>query len=219
MPDIDTDIARADRQEFLDMLCNKYGHDNVSSVGTLTVMGVKNGVKDVMRVLDYSFAESNNVSKALDEIYDEPDLSFEKLDSFKESDPVLYKKYLGLESQYPEVFRLARKFNGCVRNMGVHAGGIVITPTIINDTFPTRTEKGRKVTVWEKNTVEKAGGVKYDFLGLATISVIKKCLDFIEKNHKIRYTLEELYDNRDLRSDANIFEMISNGQTEGVFQF
>ena len=219
MPDIDTDIARADRQEFLDMLCKKYGHDNVSSVGTLTLMGVKNGVKDVMRVLDYSFAESNSVSKALDEIYDEPDLSFDKLDSFKEDDPEAYKKYLALERRYPEVFRLARKFNGCVRNMGVHAGGIVITPTIINDTFPTRTEKGRKVTVWEKNTVEKAGGVKYDFLGLATISVIKKCLEFIEKNHKIKYTLEELYDNRELRKDPNIFAMISEGQTDGVFQF
>ena len=159
LPDVDTDIGREDRQEFLDMLCEQYGHDNVSSVGTLTLMGVKNGVKDVMRVLDYSFTESNSVSKALDEIYDEPDLSFEKLDSFEVDDPAAYKEYKKLESKYPEVFRLARKFNGCVRNMGVHAGGVVITPTIINDTFPTRTEKGRKITVWEKNTTEKAGGV------------------------------------------------------------
>ena len=218
-PDIDTDIARADRQEFLDMLCEQYGHDNVSSVGTLTLMGVKNGVKDVMRVLDYSFTESNEVSKASDEIYDEPDLSFDKLDSFKEDDPDAYKQYKKLENKYPEVFRLARKFNGCVRNMGVHAGGVVITPTIINDTFPTRTEKGRKVTVWEKNTTERAGGVKYDFLGLATISVIKKCLDFIEQNHGIKMTLDELYDNRDLRSDVNIYKMISEGKTDGVFQF
>ena len=218
-PDIDTDIARADRQEFLDMLCEQYGHDNVSSVGTLTLMGVKNGVKDVMRVLDYSFTESNNVSKALDEIYDEPDLSFEKLDSFKTDDPDAYKRYKKLEDQYLEVFRLARKFNGCVRNMGVHAGGVVITPTIINDTFPTRTEKGRKVTVWEKNTTERAGGVKYDFLGLATISVIKKTLEFIEQNHGIEMTLDELYDNRDIRSDVNIYKMISEGKTDGVFQF
>ena len=219
MPDIDTDIARADRQEFLDMLCEKYGHDNVSSVGTLTLMGVKNGVKDVMRVLDYSFAESNNVSKALDEIYGEPDLSFDKLDSFEEDDPEAYAQYKKLEDQYPEVFRLARKFNGCVRNMGVHAGGVVITPTVINDTFPTRTEKGRKVTVWEKNTTERAGGVKYDFLGLATISVIKKTLEFIEKNHGIKMTLEELYDDRDIRTDVNIYNMLSEGKTEGVFQF
>ena len=219
LPDIDTDIGREDRQEFLDMLCEQYGHDNVSSVGTLTLMGVKNGVKDVMRVLDYSFTESNEVSKTLDEIYDEPDLSFDKLDSFKEDDPDAYKQYKKLENKYPEVFRLARKFNGCVRNMGVHAGGVVITPNAINNTFPTRTERGRKTTVWEKNTVEKAKGVKYDFLGLATISVIKKCLEFIEKNHGIKFTLDELYNNRDIRTDENIYEMISNGQTDGVFQF
>ena len=158
-PDIDTDISRDDRQDFLDMLCEQYGHDSVTQVGTLTLMGVKNGVKDVMRVLDYSFTESNNVSKQLEEIYAEPDLSFEKLDSFKEDDPEAYAKYKSLEEQYPEVFRLARKFNGCVRNMGVHAGGVVITPCAINDIFPTRTNDGRKVTVWEKNTTEHAGGV------------------------------------------------------------
>lgn len=218
-PDIDTDIARDDRQEFLDMLCEQYGHDNVTSVGTLTLMGVKNGVKDVMRVLDYSFTESNNVSKQLEEIYAEPDLSFEKLDSFKENDPEAYAKYQELESQYPEVFRLARKFNGCVRNMGVHAGGVVITPCAINDIFPTRTNEGRKVTVWEKNTTEHAGGVKYDFLGLKTISVIKTCLESIYKNHGIKITLEELYNNRDIRTDENIYEMLSEGKTDGVFQF
>ncbi len=175
-PDIDTDIARDDRQEFLDMLCEQYGHNNVTSVGTLTLMGVKNGVKDVMRVLDYPFAESNLVTTELDEIYAEPDLSFEKLDSFKEDDPEVYARYKALEAKYPEVFDLARKLNGSVRNMGVHAGGVVITPCAINDIFPTRTNDGRKVTVWEKNTTEHAGGVKYDFLGLKTISVIKKCL-------------------------------------------
>lgn len=218
-PDIDTDIARDDRQEFLDMLCEQYGHDNVTSVGTLTLMGVKNGVKDVMRVLDYSFTESNNVSKQLEEIYAEPDLSFEKLDSFKEDDPKAYETYKKLENQYPEVFQLARKFNGCVRNMGVHAGGVVITPCAINDIFPTRTKDGRKVTVWEKNTTEHAGGVKYDFLGLKTISVIKKTLEFVERNHGIKLTLEELYDNRDIRTDVNIYEMLSEGKTDGVFQF
>ena len=218
-PDIDTDIARDDRQEFLDMLCEQYGHDNVTSVGTLTLMGVKNGVKDVMRVLNYSFTESNNVSKQLEEIYAEPDLSFEKLDSFKEDDPEAYKKYKALEEQYPEVFRLARKFNGCVRNMGVHAGGVVITPCAINDIFPTRTNDGRKVTVWEKNTTEHAGGVKYDFLGLKTISVIKTCLKSIERNYGIKITLEELYNNREIRTDENIYEMLSEGKTDGVFQF
>ena len=218
-PDIDTDIARDDRQAFLDMLCEQYGHDNVSSVGTLTLMGVKNGVKDVMRVLEYSFDESDAVSKKLEEICGEDEISFNRLDAYEEDDPEAYKAYKELENQYPEVFKLARKFNGCVRNMGVHAGGVVITPCAINDIFPTRTNEGRKVTVWEKNTTEHAGGVKYDFLGLKTISVIKTCLKSIERNHGIKITLEELYDNRDIRVDENIYEMLSEGKTDGVFQF
>lgn len=218
-PDIDSDCSQVYRQKLLKIINDKYNHDNVTQVGTLTTLGVKNGIKDIMRVLDYSFAESNSVSKQLDEIYNEPDLSFKKLDSFETENPELYKKYKKLESQYPKVFELARKFNGCPRNMGVHAGGVGITPTPINDIYPTRNVEGKKVTVWEKDTIEKAGIVKIDMLGLKTISVIDLCLKYIEKNHGIKITLDELYNNKDIRNDSNVFNMLSEGKTDGVFQF
>ena len=218
-PDIDSDCSQVDRQKLLKIINDKYNHNNVTQVGTLTTLGVKNGIKDIMRVLNYSFAESNAVSKRLDEIYAEPDLSFKKLDSFETEDPELYKQYKKLESEYSNVFKLARKFNGCPRNMGVHAGGVGITPTPINDIYPTRNIDGKKVTVWEKDTIEKAGIVKIDMLGLKTISVIDLCLDFINKNHNITITLDELYNNKEIRNDPNVFEMLSEGKTDGVFQF
>ena len=218
-PDIDSDCSQVDRQKLLRIINNKYHNANVTQVGTLTTLGVKNGVKDVMRVLNYSFAESNAVSKQLDEIYAEPDLSFKKLDSFESEAPELYKKYKELESEYPNVFKLARRFNGCPRNMGVHAGGVGITPTPINNIYPTRNIDGKKVTVWEKDTIEKAGIVKIDMLGLKTISVIELCLKFIKKNHDIDISLNELYNNKEIRDDFNVFNMLSEGKTDGVFQF
>lgn len=218
-PDIDSDCSQVDRQKLLKIINDKYHNTNVTQVGTLTTLGVKNGIKDIMRVLDYSFAESNAVSKKLDEIYAEPDLSFKKIDSFESEDPELYKKYKELESEYPNVFKLARKFNGCPRNMGVHAGGVGITPTPINDIYPTRNIDGKKVTVWEKDTIEKAGIVKIDMLGLKTISVIELCLKFIKKNHDIDISLNELYNNKEIRNDSNVFNMLSEGKTDGVFQF
>ena len=140
------------------------------------------------------------------------------LDDLQEEDEDLFDKWVTLQSEYPEVIRLARAFEGIPRNYGVHAGGVLITPTAINDTFPTRTIDGRKVTVWDKNVVEEAGGVKYDFLGLTTISVIELCLSYINKNYDINLTIKDLYENVDIRSDENSFNMLKHQESEAVFQ-
>lgn len=218
-PDIDSDVSKADRQRLIHYLDDKYGHSNTSQVGTLTLLGVKNGIKDIMRVFDYSFSESNSVTKELNEISDEPSLSFKHLDAMEATNPSAYKRFKDLEDKYQEVFALARKFEGVPRNYSVHAGGVLITPTPINDTFPTRTVDGKKVTVWDKDVVEKAGGIKYDFLGLATVSVIDLCLKFIKKNHDIDLSLLDLYNNLDIRNDPNVFKMLKEQKGEGVFQF
>lgn len=219
LPDIDTDVSKSTRQKLIKYLDNKYGHDRVCQVGTVTELGVKNGVKDIMRALDYPFNISNNVTSILDEIYDAPDMSFDILDKLKEESPDDYKKFQELENTYPEVFALARKFNGIPRNYGKHAGGVCITPNPINDTFPTRTADGKRITTWDKGATELAGGVKYDFLGLTTISVIDLCLDFIKQNHNIEFTLNELYNDKSIRDNAEVFNMLAEGKTDGVFQF
>lgn len=160
----------------------------------------------------------NSISKELDDICDEPGLSFKRLDKLKDESKDKYEKFVKLDNDNKEIFRLARAFEGTERNYGIHAGGILITPTAINDTFPTRIVDGRKVTVWDKNEVEEAGGVKIDLLGLQTVSVIQLTLDNILKTTGVEITLEQLYNDESIRNDEETFKMICNKETEAVFQ-
>lgn len=219
LPDIDSDVDMVNRQKLISYLEHKYGHENVCQVGTITKVGVKNGIKDVAKAFDIPFAEANQISKKLDELIEEPELSFKKMDNLKEDDPQAYKEWVSLQNQYPEVIKYARLLEGTNRSSGTHAGGVLITPIAVNNYFPTRiNDKGKKITEWDKNIVEEARGVKYDFLGLATISVINLALSFIKENYDIDITLDELYNNKDLRHDENVFDMLKEQRTEGVFQ-
>ena len=159
MPDIDSDVSQTDRQKLIMYLDNKYGHDNVCQVGTKTTLSIINGLKDVMRVFDVPFSESNNLTKELAKIIDSPSLTFSMFDNLKEENPEKYNEFKVLEEKYEKYFTIARQLEGIPRNYGIHAGGVLITPVPINDIFPTRFAEGKKVTVWDKDVVEKAGGV------------------------------------------------------------
>ena len=211
IPDIDSDISRLDRQKVIEYLEHKYHMENTCQVGTWTMVGVKNGLKDVARVLELPFAEANELTKNFDD-----GVTWKDIDNMEGEERRTVEL---LEEKYPEIFRVARKLEGVKRNCGIHAGGIVLTPMPINNFFPTRTTNGRKVSIWDKNEVEAAGGAKFDLLGLATISMINLCIQFIEKTTGIKITLDELYNNKGLRNDTAVLEMISREQTESVFQF
>ena len=159
MPDIDSDVSQTDRQNLIKYLDNKYGHENVCQVGTKTTLSIINGIKDVMRVFEIPFTESNNLTKELAKLIDSPSLTFAMFDALEQSDSNAYAKFKELEEQYQEYFDIARALEGIPRNYGIHAGGVLITPVPINDIFPTRFIEGKKVTVWDKDIVEKAGGV------------------------------------------------------------
>lgn len=159
MPDIDSDVSQTDRQNLIKYLDNKYGHENVCQVGTKTTLSIINGIKDVMRVFEIPFAESNNLTKELAKLIDSPSLTFAMFDALEQSDSNAYARFKELEEQYQEYFDIARALEGIPRNYGIHAGGVLITPVPINDIFPTRFIEGKKVTVWDKDIVEKAGGV------------------------------------------------------------
>lgn len=215
---MDSDISKEDRQKLIHYLNNKYGHDSVCQVGTETTLGIINGIKDVMRVFDIPFSESNNVTKQLSKLIDSPSLTFKMFDNLEQENPEAYKKFKEIETKYKEYFDIVRALEGIPRNYGVHAGGVLITPVPINDVFPTRTVDGKKVTVWNKDIVEKAGGCKLDMLGLKTISVINKTLKLIEKHKGIKITLDELYANKSIRDDENVFDMLKQGDSNSVFQ-
>ena len=211
LPDIDSDVSRLDRQKVIDYMEHKYGLENTCQVGTWTMVGVKNGLKDVARVLDLPFAEANELTKSFDD-----GVTWKDIDALEGEER---ERIALLEKKYSEIFRIARKLDGCKRNCGIHAGGFIAAPQTINTFVPTRTVKGRKVSMWDKNEVEDAGLCKIDLLGLATTSIINLCTQFISKTTGLTITLDELYNNRELRDDEAVLEMIQNEQTESVFQF
>ena len=211
LPDIDSDVSRLDRQKVIDYMEHKYHMENTCQVGTWTIVGVKNGLKDVARVLDLPFAEANELTKNFDD-----GITWKDIDAMEGEE----KKAIELlEEKYAEIFRVARALDGVKRNCGVHAGGFIATPMEVNNFVPTRTSKGRKVSMWDKNEVEEAGLCKIDLLGLATTSMINLCTQFIEKTTGVKITLDDLYNNKELRDDPVVLEMISKEQTESVFQF
>ena len=211
LPDIDSDVSRLDRQRCIDYMEHKYGMANTSQVGTWTMIGVKNGLKDVARVLELPFGESNELTKSFDD-----GITWKDIDALEGEEK---ERVELLEKKYERIFKIARRLDGVKRNCGIHAGGIIVTPDSVNNFFPTRTAKGRKVSIWDKNEVEEAGLCKLDLLGLATVSMINICLGFIEKTTGTKITMDELYNDKALREDANVLEMISKEQTESVFQF
>lgn len=220
-PDIDSDVSYIGRQKLLNYIQETYGHDNISQVGTITKLGVKNGISDICRVLDIPFADTKAITKEIDTIMNHaPSIKFKHLDGLKHDPKTmpLYEQFKALENKYKEIFRLARKFEGTPRNTGVHAGGVLITPMPVNKIFPTKMVEGRKVTIWDKDVVEEMGGIKFDYLGLKTVSVMDLCLEYIAKTtNSEKMSLQELYETIPV-DEKESFNMICDKRTEAVFQ-
>lgn len=217
-PDVDTDFCYYGRQSVIRHLEDKNGHDKVAHIGTYTEMGVKSGLKDVGRVLEIPFGIMNEISKKITEITDDaPSIKFKHLDALADGenpgDLEKYKEFCELENNYPEIFRLARRFEGTKRNAGIHASGVLVTPMPVNDLFPTRTVDGVKVTLYTGPQLEECRAIKYDILGLKTVSVIDRAMKSIDES----LTWEDLYDAVDIY-DENVFAMICNKQTDAMFQ-
>jgi DNA polymerase-3 subunit alpha len=216
-PDIDTDFEYNNRDRVVEYLQEKYGYDCVAHIGTYSELGVKSGLKDVGRVLEIDFGIINTITHKVDEWSDKPDLSFADLDRLKDSDRENEKRsweeFSTLESQNPDLFRLARRFEGNPKNMGVHASGILITPMPINDLFPTRVKDGVTVTFYTGVQLEDLKAIKFDLLGLKTLTVIKETLNAIDEN----LSMNDLYDMVDI-DDPDMFAMIQSKQTDGLFQ-
>ena len=215
LPDIDTDFDYYHRDDVIKHLEDYYGQECVCHIGTYTASGVKSGIKDVCRVLDIGFSESNNISKVLDEINDTPQPKFSDYDNLKNNetpgDLAKWERFNSLEKKYSEVFRLARKFEGLKRNFGVHASGILVMPVEVNQMIPTRTADGISVSLYTGPEIEELNGVKVDILGLKTVSVIVNTIK------KIGITVDELY-SRVKIDDPKVFKMLSEGRSDAVFQ-
>lgn len=232
-PDVDMDYSYYRRDDLINHLEEVHGGDAVCHIGTYTVMGVKSGLKDFGRVLDIPFNVMNAITKEIDVITEEvPGIKFKHLDGYlndaeqEEADGNVematklrnkYEQFKALEEQYPELFRLARKFEGTPRNMGVHASGILVMPCPVNDYFPTRLDSktGVRVALLTGPQLESLGAIKLDILGLKTLDVLDKTLKAVDKD----LTVDDLYEEIEQHlNDAEIFEQIRNKECEGLFQ-
>lgn len=219
-PDIDIDFDYNNRDNVIVHLEEYYGKEKVAHIGTYTTMGVKSGLKDVGRVLDMPFDLVNNqICKKIDEInIDKTTPTFKDYDSLKDGNDNEEKQWIEfnkLEKQNKELFRLARAFEGIPRNFGVHASGILVTPCDVNDYVPTRLDKntGVTITLYTGPQLEEYNFIKYDILGLKTISIIQDTLKLINKE----LSIENLYDCVDI-TDSQLYEYISDKNTDAMFQ-
>ncbi|MDC0609879.1 DNA polymerase III subunit alpha [Vibrio sp.] len=212
MPDFDVDFCMDKRDLVIDHVADMYGRDAVSQIITFGTMAAKAVIRDVGRVLGHPFGFVDRISKL---VPPDPGMTLEK--AFK-AEPALQELYDNDEEVH-ELIDMCRILEGCTRNAGKHAGGVVISPTTITDFAPIYCDaEGRHpVTQFDKNDVETAGLVKFDFLGLRTLTIIDWALGLInprrEKNGLEPVRIESI----DL-ADHSSFKTLQNSETTAVFQ-
>ncbi|MGN0854573.1 MAG: DNA polymerase III subunit alpha [Kiritimatiellia bacterium] len=233
MPDIDVDFDDAGRERVLDYVTRRYGADHVAHIVTFGQMAAKSAIKDVGRVMDYPLAETNKLASYVPEV---PKITFRKAravspeleEAFNSSDPVVHK-----------LMERAGRLEGCIRQPGVHACGVIISRDPIAETLPVMPtpEKGGKkkddgatsgdkllTTQYDGHFVEPVGLLKMDFLGLKTLTVEKECVSILgPDNPRVPESLRGpdgcLDPDRIPDDDRETYELFGRGETTGLFQF
>ena len=196
MPDIDIDFCMNRRGEVINYVTQKYGRDQVAQIITFGTMAAKAAIKDSGRAMDVPYAEVERIAKMV------PATLNITIDGALKDSPPLATAYQ-TEPQTKELIDTAKKLEGLVRNSGVHAAGVVISPQPLTDLVPLyRTKNDEIVTAYDMKAVEKLGLLKMDFLGLTTLTIIDDALRLIEQTRGERLNLErlELDDADDLRT-------------------
>lgn len=210
-PDIDTDFADDRRDEMIDYVTKKYGQEKVAQIITFGTMAARGSVRDVGRVLGYSYSFCDQVSKMIPmgaqgfpmtikrALNEEPDL----------------KKLYNTNEEVKKLLDLAQKVEGCARHTSIHAAGVVISPTSLTDFTPIQKETGgdKITTQYEMKSVEAAGVLKNDFLGIRNLSILGNSVEIVEKTTGERVDIYKLP-----LDDKKTFEMLARGETMGVFQ-
>jgi len=211
MPDFDVDFCMDGRDRVIEYVADKYGRKRVSQIITYGTMAAKAVVRDVGRVLGFGYGQVDRIAKL---IPFELDIT---LDSAIEKEPELKKLYKQ-DEDVRSLIDLAKSLEGLTRNAGKHAGGVVIAPSVLEDFAPLYCEEGggSVVTQFDKDDVEAAGLVKFDFLGLRTLTIIEHAVRTI---NAARAQSEPPIDIALLpMDDAAAYQLLKNCQTTAVFQ-
>jgi DNA polymerase-3 subunit alpha len=209
MPDIDIDFCMNRRGEVINYVTQKYGRDNVAQIITFGTMAAKAAIKDVGRAMDIPYTDVDRIAKMI------PTQLNITLDQAIEDSPQL-REAMEKDGQIRELIQTAKKLEGMVRNSGVHAAGVVISPRPLTELVPLhKTKNDEIVTAFDMVAIEKLGLLKMDFLGLTTLTILTDALKLITQTRGIPITLENLP-----LDDAETYQKVFHkGLTSGVFQF
>lgn len=210
MPDIDIDFDEDGREKVFRYVVDKYGHDKVAHIITFGTMAAKMAIRDVARVQKLPLPEAIRLTKLV------PERPGVTLASAYEEVPELLKERESKEPLLSQTLRYAEVLEGSIRQTGVHACGIIIGKDRLDEYIPVCTAKDTDlyVTQYEGNYVESVGLLKMDFLGLKTLSILKDAIENIKKSKGITVDLGALP-----LTDQRTYELFSNAETTGVFQF
>ncbi len=223
MPDFDIDFCQGNRDRVIDYVKQKYGRDAVSQIATFGTMAAKAALRDVGRVLGMSYGHVDSVAKlipappgkvvTLARVPDKPDGG---VIYARKENPEIEQRERN-EVEVAELLALAMRVEGIVRNVGMHAGGVLIAPGKITDFCPLYMQPGSDsaVSMFDKDDVEAIGLVKFDFLGLATLTILALTKTLIRERHPERrdFAFETLP-----LDDAATYQLMAEGKTVAVFQ-
>jgi DNA polymerase-3 subunit alpha len=224
MPDFDIDFCQANRDRVIDYVKGKYGRGAVSQIATFGTMAAKAALRDIGRVLGMGYGQVDSIAKlipappgktvTLARVPEQPD---DGVIYARKEAPELEQREAA-EEEVAELLTLAMRAEGLVRNVGMHAGGVLIAPGKITDFCPLYQQPGSDsaVSQFDKDDVEAIGLVKFDFLGLATLTILELAKEFIRARRRAREQFD--YDALPL-DDAKVYRLFSEGRTEAVFQF
>ncbi len=206
MPDIDIDFCYERRQEVIDYVVKKYGEDHVAQIVTFGTMAARNAIRDVGRALAMSYSEVDRIAKMIPM---ELKMTIEKALAINPELALVYKE----DSRVKYLLDMSMKLEGLPRHASTHAAGVVICDRPVVEYVPLNENDGVVTTQYTMTTLEELGLLKMDFLGLRTLTVIKNAIEEVERNYGIKIDTAKInYD------DKKVFELISSGKTDGVFQ-
>jgi len=207
MPDFDIDFCYERRNEIIEYVTEKYGRESVAQIITFGTMQARAAIRDVGRVLKFPYSEVDRVAKMVPR-----ELNI-TLDEALEKAPEL-RELADSDERYRKLIDYARNLEGMTRHASVHAAGVIIAPGRIDDWAPLfRSNRGEITTQYAMNSLAKIGLLKFDFLGLRTLTVIHDALAMIRENRGVDMTPEEIP-----LDDQETYEMLGTGHTIGVFQ-
>src|SRR5688572_30620262 len=208
MPDIDIDFADSRRDEVIEYVTRKYGDDRVAQIITFGTLGAKAAIRDVGRAMGLTYAEADRVAKA---VPNELNISLERA---VDTSPQLRELIAG-DDRVDRLIGIAKQLEGVARHASTHAAGIVISREPLTDIMPLqRATDGRTtMTQFEMHACEALGLLKFDFLGLINLTILADAVELIRRHRSIEVDVDNLP-----LDDAKTFELLSTGETTGIFQ-